>query len=93
MVWIAPLDVYEVLVNSLAGSADIFLFLAFLVIAVLAARFKMPLGVFIMMFLIFCVLIASQNSLIGTVVQGIIVFIIVGIAFAISVALNRRLGG
>lgn len=56
--WFEPLDLWQLLVNSLAGSVGIFFFLAFAFIAGLAAYFRMPNGVFIVMLVLFSVIMA-----------------------------------
>lgn len=91
MPFINPLDIYEVFVNILAGGPVIFLFLAFVIIAILAARFKMPGGVLIMVFLMFLIIFAG-TELIGTELQGFMILIFTGLAFVIALGLGKAFG-
>jgi len=51
-----PLDLEYWLINVLAGSVDIFIFVALVVITFLSARFKMSLGVYFIILSIFALI-------------------------------------
>ena len=59
MAYIEPLDLKSILVTNLAGSTNIFIFLAIIVIAALAGRFRMPNSIALIMFVLFSVLLAA----------------------------------
>ena len=50
---VQPLDLQTIFVNYFAGNAEIFVFLAFAVFAFLAAKFRMPSMVFMVIFTAF----------------------------------------
>jgi hypothetical protein len=54
--WIQPLDLQTLFVNYLSGSLEIFSFIAVLVIAALAATFRMPNQIALIMFVLFGVI-------------------------------------
>ena len=56
---VAPLDLKTIFVNYLAGSMEIFFFLALLAFAYIAARFRMPNSIFLIMMGLFVVLMAG----------------------------------
>lgn len=87
-----PLDLQELLVNKVAGSTDIFIFLIFIVIAALAARFKMPGGAVVIVFLMFITLM-SGVFIGGGLLQGLLLIIILGITYTIAKSFNRGLSG
>ena len=58
MTWIEPLDLETLLVNSLAGSYDIFVGLALLVIAGLAAYFRIPTELSLILISIFFIMMS-----------------------------------
>jgi hypothetical protein len=58
---IQPLDLEAILVNTLAGSGVIFLFLGIFVVAALAAKFRMTTEIFAAMIFLFIVMIAGTN--------------------------------
>ena len=58
MTYIQPLDLKNILVTNLAGSMNIFIFLALITIAALAGRFRMPNSIALSMFALFAVLLA-----------------------------------
>lgn len=59
MALILPLDLQHVLVNTLSGSFQIFIILAFFSISALSARFKMPNSIAMLMFALFGIFMAS----------------------------------
>jgi len=91
MVFIQPLDLQEWLLIRLAGDPTIFMFLSFMIIAILAARFKMPGGVFITVFILFAMLFAS-TFLAGGALQGILILIVTGVTYMIAKSFNRGMG-
>ena len=56
--FIEPLDLQCLFVNTLAGGLEIFIFLAFILIAGLAAYFKMPNSITLSMFGLFTVIMS-----------------------------------
>jgi len=54
MVFIQPLDLETILVENLAGSWVIFIFLMIVLLSILAAKFRMPNSVFMVLFTLFC---------------------------------------
>ena len=88
MAFTNPLDVQEVFVNLLSGNATIFLFLAFIVIAIMAARFKMPGGVLLMVFLMFAIIFAG-TFIIGGELQGLVLLILTGLALVIAIGIGK----
>lgn len=61
MALIEPLDFEEIFVTNFAGSAEIFIFLFVLMIAGLAARFRMPNGIAVPMFALFVVFMTGTS--------------------------------
>jgi len=59
MAWHQPFDLYYWLVNVFAGSLQMFLAIAFLVIAVMAGMFRMPTIIVGIMFALFIVIEAA----------------------------------
>ena len=59
MTFIEPLNLQTLLVNTLAGSWAIFLFLAIIIISIFAARFRMNNFMFFIMISLFGVFMAS----------------------------------
>ena len=57
MSWEEPLNLQYWLINTLSESVEIFVFLAFIAIAVLSAKFKMPNYIFMIMFVLFIVIV------------------------------------
>ena len=75
MTFIQPLDLQNILVNYLSGSMEIFMFLAFIVVCILAAKLRMPNSVALVMFALLAVFLANYY-------QGIffLVILISGVA-------------
>jgi hypothetical protein len=63
MVAIQPLDLEYIFVNTVAGSWTIFFFLAMAFFAYLAARFRMPNQIFLIMMAVFVIFMANYYSL------------------------------
>jgi len=57
MSWVMPLDLQYWFMNTLAETLDIFIFLAFIGVAILSARFKMPNYIFLTMFALLVVIL------------------------------------
>jgi len=92
MTFYQPLYIEEWLIQKFAGSNEIFLFIAFLVIAIMAARFKMPGGVFVIVFLSFITLM-STTILLGSWLQALIILIIAGVIYGIATIIGRSMNG
>jgi len=60
--WVEPLNLECILVNTLAGSMEIFVFLALIFIAMVGARFRMINMTLLIMFGLFGVLMAQYMS-------------------------------
>ncbi len=91
MVFIDPLDLETIFVDLFSGSALIFLFVALVVIAILAARFKMPGGVTVTILVMFSVIL-SGTFVAGGILQGILLIIVTGGSYMIAKSLGRGLG-
>lgn len=59
--FINPLDLESIFVYVLAGSPQIFLFIALLFIAGLAGRFRMPNSIFLLSICLFGIFLASSS--------------------------------
>jgi len=78
MAFLAPLDLEQLLVTTLAGNVIIFTFLAVIFISVLAARFRMPNLIFGVMIVVFSVFFADYLGgayLIVLLITAIITFV------------------
>lgn len=78
MTFILPLDIETLLVNTFAGSMDIFIGLMILVIAALAATFKMNNLIFFASLAVFALLMVSWASwlyMLIILIGGLIVFL------------------
>ncbi len=85
MAFVQPLDLRNLLINTLAGNIEIFSFLSFIAISILAATFKMPNTVFLIMIILFSVLMAQYVGVIYVIVLLIISIVIFkGIAKAFT---------
>ena len=69
---IEPLDLQSILVNHLSGSIRIFVFIAFIAIAALAARFRMTGGATLLLMAIFvlCLSVAIPDIYFIMIVIG-----------------------
>lgn len=57
MSWIEPLNLEYWLINTLAESLDIFIFLSFIFLAMISAKFRMPNYVFMSMLVLLIVIL------------------------------------
>ena len=62
MAWINPLDLQMLFVNTFAGNMNLFMILSFLAIAAMAAAFRMPNSLAMIMFALFGVMMAVYSS-------------------------------
>ena len=60
--WIDPLDLQTLFVNTFAGSLEIFMISAFFAVAVVAAYFRMPNTLALIMFGLFGVIVAVYSA-------------------------------
>lgn len=82
-----PLALENLLVTTFSGTAEIFIFIGMIFIAALAARFRMPNGIALVMFLIFLV-IMSGTSLSGSI-SGLFVFGVTLVAMLVFWGVSR----
>ena len=59
MALIEPLNLQYWLINTFAGSVDIFIFISLIIITFMSARFKMSLGVYFLMLSIFALIMGG----------------------------------
>lgn len=59
MVWTQPLDLQYLLVNTFSGSIEIFSFISFIALAGLAAYFRMPNVITLLMFVLFSLFMST----------------------------------
>ena len=59
MTLIEPLNLQYWLINTFAGSVDIFIFISLIIITFMSARFKMSLGVYFLMLSIFALIMGG----------------------------------
>lgn len=81
MNFIKPLDLQTIFVNVFAGSMEIFFFVAFIAIAALAATFRMPNMIFMLMMAVFGILMANYFGglyFLVVVISGLAVFYGIG---------------
>ena len=76
MNFIQPLNLDTLFVGTLAGTLPIFMFLAMIFIAYMAARFRMPNGILLVMIAIFALLFAYYFG--GLTITVLIVLGIIG---------------
>jgi len=81
--WIEPLDLKTLLVNTFSGSMEIFTFISIIVIAGLAAYFRMKNEVALLMILLFGII---MSVFIG---QGYLVFLILIIGLVVYYLIGR----
>jgi hypothetical protein len=75
MTFIEPLDLQRILVNSLAGSMEIFMFIAFVAIGAMTAIMKIPKSITMILLGLFAVILADYFPaiyLITVVIAGMI---------------------
>jgi len=86
MSWIEPLDLEQWLVNTFAGTTEIFTYVAMIAMAIMAARFQMPNSVAAFMFLLFA-LIMNQFLNFG----GMFILILFASIFSIFYLIKKLL--
>ena len=59
MTFFEPLDLQGILINSLAGSVEIFMFIAFIAIGGVASALKIPRSITLVLFGLFAVILAD----------------------------------
>ena len=59
MALVEPLNLQYWLINTFAGSVDIFIFISLIIITFMSARFKMSLGVYFLMLSIFALIMGG----------------------------------
>lgn len=77
MVYTEPLDLFEIFVVTFAGTPELFSFISAIVIAGMAAYFRMPDKIFLVMIGLFAVFTAGYFPafyLIAVVLTGLLVF-------------------
>jgi len=79
--WTEPLDLQTILINTFAGSIEIFTFIAFIAIGALAAMFRMRNSVTLLMFVMFAIIMASFIGqgyvIISILIAGLVVYYLV----------------
>lgn len=85
-----PLDLYQLLVNQLAGSFDIFIFLSITFLAILAAIFKMPNIVFGGLLIVYASVLFSAPEGPGSDIAGLMLLGIIIIAMMVANILRRQ---
>lgn len=85
MAFINPLDFDQIFVNELAGSVPIFGILAFIVIGILAARFRMPNLVFLILIGVFVVFTFFALPF----AQGFMIMIVTSVIILFAVGISR----
>jgi hypothetical protein len=68
MAFVQPLDLQTIFVNYFAGSMTIFFFIIMAVLAYLAAKFRMPNQITLIMIVLFVIFFASYYSLLYVIV-------------------------
>lgn len=79
--FIQPLDLEQIFVNAFAGSLEVFIFVTFILIAALAARFRMPNLITLVMFSLFGIFLSAYISGVYAfivIIAGIVVFYSIG---------------
>ena len=81
--FIEPLDLQNILVNTLSGSTNIFIFLSIIVISYMAGKFRMNNSITLIMLSLYAIIMAN---FIGTGFYG---FAVIFIAIVASYGLGR----
>jgi|TARA_R100000750_G_scaffold62793_1_gene58144 hypothetical protein len=68
----SPLDLKTIFVNYFSGSMEIFMFLFMILLAGLAAKYRMPNYVFLMMLMVFAVFMAGTGYMLFLILAVII---------------------
>lgn len=82
MVFIEPLDLQYLLINTFAGTTEIFMFVSVLVIAILAGRFRMPNLLVLVMFALFTIFLSAY-------INGLYAFTVIITGLAVFYSLGR----
>ena len=82
MVFLEPLDLETIFVNYFAGSREIFFFIAMALFGYLAARFRMPNQIFLILIGLFIILMQPFGL---SLIYSLLIFI-VGISFYYTLA-------
>ena len=77
MTFVEPLDLERILINNLAGSAEIFIFMAFITIGAVTASLRIPKSITLVLLGLFSVILANQGFaqpiyLLSVVIVGMI---------------------
>ena len=80
--FIEPLDLRCILINTFAGSMEVFIFIAMIAIAVLGARFRMLNTTLLIMYALFAILMANF-------MQGYLFLVILVIGLTVSVTIGQ----
>lgn len=59
MTFVEPLDLQRILINNLAGSVEIFMFIAFIAIGAMTSMMKIPRSITLVLFGLFAVILAD----------------------------------
>ncbi len=59
MTFVEPLDLQTILINNLAGSVEIFMFISFLAIGVMASMMKIPQSITMILLGLFAIMLAD----------------------------------
>ena len=81
--WVQPLDLQTIFVNYLSGTWEIFSFIAILVIAALAATFRMPNQIYAL------ILVLAGILLYGWIGGGFYIIIVLLVGIAVFWAISR----
>jgi hypothetical protein len=82
MAWHSPFDLYYWFVNVFAGSMEVFLAIAFLVIAALSGMFRMPNIITGMMFAAFVIMLSASVDVPMFVLVLLFIAIMIGYSLA-----------
>ncbi len=61
MTFVEPLDLERILINNLAGSTEIFLFISFIAIGAMTAMMRIPKSITLALLGLFSVILASEG--------------------------------
>ena len=84
MAFIEPLNLQHILMNVLAGSPTIFFFISILAIATLAAIFKMPNTIFMIMIGLFVVTLSYLEGIFSALYAFIVIVTAILIFYSIG---------
>ena len=87
MALIEPLNLQQIFITNFAGSTEIFIFVFIMLIAGLAARFRMPNGIAIPMFALFVVFMTG-TTLTGSF-SGLYTITIILVSFFLYLGVSR----